>query len=128
MHRGIAEYKAVNLGSASREELVIMLYEAAVRYQIYARTALEKGAAEDARNHLRRVRDIFGELMVALDHTVAPELSSNLARLYSWLIAELGRVGLERSTEMPPKKRRMGPSGELNSVFLPSQLTLIPKE
>ena len=64
MHRGIAEYKAVNLGSASREELVIMLYEAAVRYQIYARTALSKGASDDARNHLRRVRDIFGELMV----------------------------------------------------------------
>lgn len=97
MHRGIAEYKAVNLGSASREELVIMLYEAAVRYQIFARTALEKGAAEDARNHLRRVRDIFGELMVALDHGVAPELSGNLARLYTWLIAELGRAGLERA-------------------------------
>lgn len=97
MHRGIAEYKAVNLGSASKEELVIMLYEAAVRYQTYARTALEKGASADARNHLRRVRDIFGELMVALDHTVSPELSSNLARLYTWLIAELGRAGLERS-------------------------------
>jgi flagellar protein FliS len=97
VHRGIAEYKAVNLGSASREELVIMLYEAAVRYQIYARTALEKGADDDARNHLRRVRDIFGELMVALDHSVAPDLSGNLARLYTWLIAELGRAGLERS-------------------------------
>lgn len=97
MHRGIAEYKAVNIGSASREELVIMLYEAAVRYQIYARTALEKGASAEARNHLRRVRDIFGELMVALDHSVAPDLSGNLARLYTWLIAELGRAGLERS-------------------------------
>ena len=50
-------------------------------------------------NHLRRVRDIFGELMVALDHTVAPELSNNLARLYTWLIAELGRAGMERSPE-----------------------------
>lgn len=74
-----------------------MLYEAAVRYQIYARTALEKGSSADARNHLRRVRDIFGELMVALDHSVAPDLSGNLARLYTWLIAELGRAGLERS-------------------------------
>jgi flagellar protein FliS len=96
--RGIAEYKAVNLGSASKEELVVMLYEAAVRYQVYARGALEKGAIADARAHLRRVRDIFAELTVALDHEVAPELSANLARLYTWLIAELGRAGLERST------------------------------
>lgn len=98
MLRGIAEYKAVNLGSASKEELVVMLHEAAVRYQVYARGALEKGAVADARSHLRRVRDIFGELMIALDHNVAPELSSNLSRLYAWLISELARAGLERST------------------------------
>lgn len=97
MQRGIAEYKAVNLGSASKEELVIMLYEAAIRYQVYARTSFEKGNGVDGRNHLRRVRDIFGELMVALDHSVSPELSGNLARLYTWLIAEIGRAGLERS-------------------------------
>ena len=29
--RGIAEYKAVNVGSASKEELVVMLFEAAIR-------------------------------------------------------------------------------------------------
>ena len=72
-----------------------MLYEAAVRYQIYARTALQRGQTADARNHLRRVRDIFGELIIALDHTVAPELAGNLARLYTWLIAEIGRAGSE---------------------------------
>ena len=55
MHRGIAEYKVVNLGSASREELVIMLYEAAVRYQIYARTALSKGASDDFKKYARRL-------------------------------------------------------------------------
>lgn len=98
MQRGIAEYQAVNLGSAPKEELVIMLYEAAVRYQIYARTAFQRGQDADARNHLRRVRDIFGELMIALDHAVAPELSGNLSRLYTWLIAEIGRAGMERST------------------------------
>ena len=30
--RGIEEYKAVNISSASKEELVLMLYEAAVRH------------------------------------------------------------------------------------------------
>lgn len=98
MQRGIAEYQAVNLGSAPKEELVIMLYEAAVRYQVYARTAFQRGQDADARNHLRRVRDIFGELMIALDHAVAPELSGNLSRLYMWLIAEIGRAGMEKST------------------------------
>ena len=59
MHRGIAEYKAVNLGSASREELVIMLYEAAVRYQIYAHTALENAGAVE--QFLGTVREAISE-------------------------------------------------------------------
>ena len=36
--------------------------------------------------------------MIALDHAVAPELSGNLSRLYTWLIAEIGRAGMEKST------------------------------
>jgi flagellar secretion chaperone FliS len=94
--RGIEEYKAVNIGSASKEELVLMLYEAAVRHQLQATEAFANVDTHGARGHLRKVRDIFAELMVALDHDSAPELAGNLARLYSWIIAEVGRAGLNR--------------------------------
>ena len=94
--RGVAEYKSVNLGSASKEELVAMLYETATRSQIRAKDAFERGAAADGRKHLRLARDIIGELVVSLDHQAAPELSGNLARLYSWLLREIGKAGLDR--------------------------------
>ena len=95
--RGIAEYHSVSLESASNEQLVVMLYEAAVRHQQIALEALEDGDFEDGRHHLRRCRDIFGELLVALDYDTAPELASNLARLYRWLITELGHAGFDRN-------------------------------
>ncbi len=97
--RGIEEYKAVNIGSASKEELVLMLYEAAVRHQVAAKEAFANLDSGGARGHLRKVRDIFAELMVALDHQAAPELSANLARLYSWIIGEVGRAGLNRDID-----------------------------
>ena len=97
--RGIAEYKAVNIGSASKEELVVMLFEAAIRHQLEAMEDFEKGEYSDAREHLRVVREIFGELVCSLDHSVAPELSSRLGRLYTWLIGEIARAGMEKSSE-----------------------------
>jgi flagellar protein FliS len=97
--RGIAEYKAVNIGSASKEELVVMLFEAAIRHQLEATEDFENGEYSDAREHLRVVREIFGELVCSLDHSVAPELSSRLGRLYTWLIGEIARAGMEKSCE-----------------------------
>ncbi len=98
--RGVAEYKNVNLGSASKEELVAMLYEAATRSQYLAQDAFRKGNNNEGRQHLRHARDIVGELIVSLDHEAAPELSGNLARLYSWLLRELGRAGLDKNAEL----------------------------
>jgi flagellar protein FliS len=94
------DYKAVNLGSASKEELVVMLFEAAHRLQVKARIDIEAGREADARAHLRRVRDIFGELVVSLDHSAAPEMTANLARLYTWVINESSKAGLERNAEI----------------------------
>jgi flagellar protein FliS len=99
MMRGIAEYKAVNLGSASKEELVVMLFEAAIRHQIQASDLFAEDNYGEAREHLRLVREIFGELLCSLDHEVAPELSSRLSRLYTWLIGEVARAGMDKSSE-----------------------------
>ena len=58
--RGIEEYKAVNISSASKEELVLMLYEAAVRHQLAAaefspgRIRTSPGTTCGGSGHLRR--------------------------------------------------------------------------
>ncbi len=98
--RGIAQYNSVRLDSASKEELVVLLFEGAVKYQLQAKEALERGDNAMGRTHLRRVREIFGELIVALDHSVAPELAANLTRLYAWVIRELGHAGMSMDTRL----------------------------
>ena len=76
-----------------------MLYEAAVRYQVAAQESFARSDTHVARDNLRKVRDIFAELTVALDHESAPELSANLARLYTWVIGEIGRAGLDKDPD-----------------------------
>lgn len=97
--RGVAEYKNVNLGSASKEELVAMLLEAATRAQYQAQECFRAGRGNQGREHLRLTREIVGELLVSLDFEAAPEMSGNLGRLYSWMLRELGRAGLERDAD-----------------------------
>ncbi|MDP6932827.1 MAG: flagellar export chaperone FliS [Myxococcota bacterium] len=93
--RGIAEYKTVDVESASREQLVVMLMEAAIRRQHQAIAAIEAENSEEGRAHLQRAREIYAELAGSLDHAVQPEMCNNLHRLYSWCIAELGRASRE---------------------------------
>ena len=76
-----------------------MLFEAAIRHQFEAVDDLDNNEYASAREHLRVVREIFGELLCSLDHSVAPELSSRLGRLYTWLIGEVARAGMEKSRE-----------------------------
>jgi len=89
---GIARYQTVHTTTATQEELVVLAFEAAVRHQTKAIAAKQKRDHLATARHLRTVRGIFGELLAALDHEVAPELCRNLSRLYVWLIGELARV------------------------------------
>jgi flagellar biosynthetic protein FliS len=66
-----------------------MLYQAAVVRLDIAVESLEEGDTETFSDRTRNVREIIGELLSALDHEAAPELCSNLSRLYTWAIREL---------------------------------------
>ncbi len=87
--RGLSSYQSVSQQSASPVQMIGMLYERAIRDQRSAIQCIEDGNSEEVLTLLRRTREIFIELASALDHDVAPELSGNLHRLYTWAVREL---------------------------------------
>ena len=93
--RGIAAYKNVSLQSSDQRKLVVMCFEALIRRQTAARDAYEAGEFVDGTEHLRIAREIFAELLIGLDHDVAPEMTSNLGGLYHFCIRELAMAGHE---------------------------------
>ena len=86
---GSTSYTTVSQQSASQEQLVILLYERAIRGQLSAIESLTESDRAAASPELRRCREIFVELAGALDHDAAPELAGNLHRLYMWLIRQM---------------------------------------
>jgi flagellar biosynthetic protein FliS len=98
--RGVVEYQAVGAISASNRELVVMLFEAAVRHQRAAQDCFRSDRHNEGRERLRKTREIFAELLAALDHEAAPQLTANLSRLYVWTITRLSRAGFDRDAEV----------------------------
>jgi len=80
--------------SATPEELVRLMYEAALRAIGRAKRHLRAGDPKARSEEISRAHAIITELALSLDHGAAPELARNLAELYDYV----GRRLLEAHT------------------------------
>lgn len=78
--------------TASKERLMVLLFEAALRHIRTGAQALEARRARDAFNPLMRASDIVTELLTTLDRSKAPELCERLADLYGFVNGRLLRA------------------------------------
>ncbi|MBM4366648.1 MAG: flagellar protein FliS [Deltaproteobacteria bacterium] len=89
----IAQYRSNRVHGATPGELVVLLLETAGTRLDAAREHMEAGRRMAWIAELAKVRPIYLELMLALDHGTAPELTRNLHVTYAWAIQRLGEVG-----------------------------------
>jgi flagellar protein FliS len=89
-----ARYANVQATTASRERLMVLLFQAATRHLLLAASALDHGRSVDARTSLARVHDIVTQLMVTLDHRAAPELCEQLTDVYTAVLVHITRAML----------------------------------
>lgn len=76
------KYKDTSIQSASREKLLLMMYEGAIKFTKQAiKAADEKKIAERCVN-IGRAFDIVLELNNTLDHKIGGEIASRLEQLY----------------------------------------------
>ncbi len=93
--RAIAQYRSNRIESASKPQIVLMLFQEALRRMEFAVQAMNDNKPSVWRAHLHHVREIFLELRHALDDTAAPELCATLRSLYQWCNDELIAAGRE---------------------------------
>jgi len=70
--------------NASREQLVLMLYDGALKYCQDGKEAMARKDKEAAHQHLTKAQNIVMELLYALDRKKAGEIGDNLASLYTY--------------------------------------------
>jgi flagellar protein FliS len=83
--------------TAGPEQLVVLLFEGAVRFGRQAQAALEAGQERQAFNRIERVVAILDELLATLDLETGGELAERLQALYVWCRRCLIEARVERS-------------------------------
>lgn len=97
MHNPYQQYRQTQVQTAPPEQLVLMLYDGAIRFLEQSRTLMREG--KDAGEHLGRAQDILIELMGALNMQAGP-IAENLYRLYEYYLTRLVKAYAARDLEV----------------------------
>jgi len=89
--RGYEKYRRSQVRSATKVEIVQMLFQEAVK-RLGLAVRLREGSSERIA-HLHHVREIYLELNAGLDFEAAPEFCAQVHPLYLWCISTLGKAG-----------------------------------
>lgn len=92
-------YKQNSVNMASKEQLLLMLVDGAVKYTKIARLAIEKKDTQRAHKELVRVQDIFTELIVTLDKN-AGSFTDDLLRLYEFIKSKLIEANMKKDVKI----------------------------
>ncbi|MFO0599131.1 MAG: flagellar export chaperone FliS [Myxococcaceae bacterium] len=98
MHAARA-YAQASKETASKERLMVMLFEAALRHMRTGATLFEQGKHAEALPALSKASDIVTELAATLDPAQAPELTQMLGDLYLFVVQRLGHAAAFRDAK-----------------------------
>lgn len=87
------QYRQTAIQTAPPEQLVVMLYDGAIRFLEQVKSGLQEG--RDISEPMGRVQDIIVELAASLNRG-AGEVAENLARLYDFWIQWLLQAQIRR--------------------------------
>lgn len=95
MTPGLRAYQRVRLTTASPQELVVLLYEGMIKFATIGRRDLEARDFAKAGAALTRTLQIIAHLRDSLDREAAPELCTNLDRMYAAWSTGIARSQIE---------------------------------
>lgn len=90
----IRQYQEIQIMTADRVRIVIMLYEGVVRFNKCAQKAIEEKNVEARTNFINRSLAIISELSNVLNMEEGKEVAANLARLYEFANEQLMRANM----------------------------------
>lgn len=99
MNQYVKQYQKSSIETASREQILIMLYDGAIQFLNKARVAIENRDHESANNNLIGAQNIIQEFINSMDREVAPQLAENLISLYEYFIRRLVQANMKRQIE-----------------------------
>lgn len=99
MKNAYQKYKTTSIQSASREKLLLMMYEGAIKFTKLAIQAADEKKIADRGINIGRAYDIVMELNNTLDHRVGGDISKNLEQLYMYMTDQYTKANISGNPE-----------------------------
>lgn len=92
-------YKNNSVNYASKEQLLLMLVDGAVKFAKRAEIAIEEKNVKSAHENLTKAQDIFIELMATLDRN-AGDWAVQLFKVYEFINSKLVEVNIKKDNDL----------------------------
>lgn len=86
MTYGLGAYKKTSVHTASKEQILLMLYQAAIKNCKKAIEAIDAKDVSKKGEHIGKLQDIIIELNGSLDRKVGGQVAEELTSLYDYII------------------------------------------
>ncbi len=92
----IAAYRRQQVETASPGQLIVMLYDGAIRSCQAAQEAIARQDRDSAARHLLKAQDIVAELMSCLNVAAGGEMGVKLLQLYEYMYRRLVHANVQK--------------------------------
>jgi flagellar protein FliS len=93
-------YKNNSVNFASKDQLLLMLVDGAVKFSKIARQAILDKDIPKAHENLVKTQDIFYELMATLDVNQAGQWGQQLMSIYEFIVRKLGEANIKKDIKI----------------------------
>ncbi|EPY2305664.1 flagellar export chaperone FliS [Clostridium sporogenes] len=93
-------YKNNSVNFASKDQLLLMLVDGAVKFSKIARQAILDKDIVKAHENLVKTQDIFYELMATLDANQAETWGNQLMSIYEFIVRKLGEANIKKDVKI----------------------------
>ena len=99
MSYGIGAYKKTSVTTASKEKLLLLLYEAAIKNTKLAIQAIDENHIANKGKYIGKMQDIVIELNNGLDFAVGGKIAEELSALYDYIMHQSSKANINISKE-----------------------------
>lgn len=99
MNAYMNQYQSNQILTASPEQILIMLYDGAIRFVRQAQAASEEGRLGDKSKAISKTIAIITEFSNTLNFEIGGDIANDLKQLYDFMIFELSAVNAKNETK-----------------------------
>ncbi|MEK7279612.1 MAG: flagellar export chaperone FliS [Nitrospirota bacterium] len=96
----LEQYQKVKISTASREMLLLMLYDGAIRFIHLAKAGIREGDMAGKRASVSSAIAVISELLDSLNIEIGGETAENLQRLYLYMNEQLIKANLKNDPSL----------------------------